>query len=67
MTLFKNNSLFLAVLGPPCCSGIFSITVSRGYERIAQASHRGGFSCYGAQAVQCGFIVAFPGSRAQAQ
>ena len=67
MTLFKNNSLFLAVLGPRSCSGIFSITVSRDYESIAQASHHGGFSCYRAQAVQCGFIVAFPGSRAQAQ
>ena len=45
--------LFLAVLGPHCCSLAFSSCGERGllYRCGAWASHCGGFSCCGAQAL----------------
>ena len=38
-----------------CCTGFSLVAASRGYSLIvvAQASHRNGFSCCGAQALGC--------------
>ena len=48
----KMVCLFLAVLGLHCCMRGFSIAMSGGYSRCSVlASHLGGFSCGGAQAL----------------
>ena len=43
--------LFLAVLGLCCCARAFSSCSERGLLFIVRASHCGGFSCCGAQAL----------------
>ena len=51
--LFKKITYFLAVLGLHCCTQAFSSCRERGLLSScgAWASHRGGFSCCGAQAL----------------
>ena len=71
-------SLFMAVLGLPCCVGLFSSYSKQGLLSScgAQAPHCCGFSCWGAQALgYAGFSscnmsaksLQLLGSRAQAQ
>ena len=67
-------TLFFAVLGLRCSAGVFPVVMSRGSSPwVVRASHRRGFSCYGAQALgawtsvaaACRLCSCRTGSRAQ--
>ena len=45
--------LFMAMLSR-CCRSFSLVAANRGYSLVAVASHCGGFSCYGAWALQPG-------------
>ena len=61
--------LFLAAPGLRCCVGFSVVEVSGGHSSCGvQASHCGGFSCCGAQALGLvGSVLWFPSSGTQVQ
>ena len=66
-SIFLNYLFILAVLVLRSCTGFSLVVTSSGYSRCsAGASHYGGSSCCGAQALgRVGSVVAVPSSRVQ--